>query len=271
MNKNLAIGLLTGALIIGGGIAVFNMSKTADNTQTPPGVPLVNPSPSSAPNQTETPVAPGTPTPPTTPPQAGAPTVQTGTTAVPSISTAVLTGNVNPNGSPTSYWYEYGETTSLGTRTNSQTIGSGFSSVYAPAYITGLKANTTYYYKLSARNQTATVNGSTYSFRTNNTPAPQALAPTTRTLAATNISSTSANLHGRINPNNSETTYWFEYGETNNLGNITAFQSASGDTQTDVSISILNLKPQARYFFRLNSQNQYGTVNGEILSFTTGS
>src|SRR6185369_5244021 len=35
------------------------------------------------------------------------------------------------------------------------------------------------------------------------------------------------------------------------------------------SVSLSNLKPLTKYYFRLNAQNQFGTVNGSILTFTT--
>lgn len=109
-----------------------------------------------------------------------------------------------------------------------------------------------------------------YSFTTNTNPPPQGTAPTTRTDRAVEISRTTANVQGLLNPNGSQTSYWFEYGETSDLGNTTAFQSAgSGTVSMAVSLSLSNLKPLTTYYFRLNAQNQYGTVNGAILNFTT--
>lgn len=255
MNKNLIPGLVIIALLVVGGFALFTMTSPAP-TPLPP---------VATPNPVPTPVP--TPVPAQTP---GAPTVITNATAVPSSSTVVVTGNVVPNGALTSYWYEYGKTTALGARTSSQSIGSGYTSIYAPAYITGLSANTTYHYRLSAENRFGTVNGATYIFTTNSTPPPQGSAPATRTLAATNVSRATANLNGSVDPNRAETTYWFEYGESADLGSTTSFQSAgNGDTAQNVSVSVSNLKPLTRYFFRLNAQNQFGTINGSILNFTT--
>lgn len=257
MNKNLIPGLVIIALLVVGGFALFTIT---------PGEPAPVP-PVATPNPVPTPVPIPTPVPTPTP---GAPTVITNATAVPSSSTVVVTGNVVPNGALTTYWYEYGTTTALGARTSSQSIGSGYTSIYAPAYITGLSANTTYHYRLSAENRFGTVNGATYIFTTNSTPPPQGSAPATRTLAATNVSRTTANLNGSVDANRAETTYWFEYGESADLGFTTSFQSAgSGDTAQNVSVSVANLKPLTRYFFRLNAQNQFGTVNGSILNFTT--
>lgn len=258
MNKNSLITLLVIGLILVTGIALFvNKNNMGVNAPTP--------TPESA-----------TPTPaqqtaqPSPSQQAGVPIIITDANVAVSSSAAVVSGKVTPNGAQTSYWYDYGKTTSLDIHTTPQAIGSGFINIPAPAYISGLSANTLYYFRLSARNRYGTVNGITYSFSTNNTPPPKANAPTTRTDSATNVSRTTANVRGSVNPNNSQTSFWFEYGETNDLGNTTAFQSAgNGDGSLPVSLFISNLKPVTRYYFRLNAQNQYGTVNGAILSFTT--
>lgn len=205
-----------------------------------------------------------------TPPQAGLPIVQTNASTAPYISTVVVKGTVNPDGALTTYWYEFGQTTALGMQTNSNLMGSGYTNIYTPAYITGLKANTNYYFRLDAKNSFGTVEGTIYSFATNNTPPPQGTAPTTTTLAATDIARTTANVSGKINPNGSDTTYWFEYGTSAELGSVTAMQSkASSNSTSTVSISISNLQPLTKYYFRLNAQNQFGTVNGQILNFTT--
>jgi phosphodiesterase/alkaline phosphatase D-like protein len=203
--------------------------------------------------------------------QPAAPVAQTGSNAAVSNSTAVVTGNVTPNGAQTTYWYEYGKTTSLGSKTSNQVAGSGFRAIVAPGYIIGLAANTKYYYRLVARNSVGTATGDTLNFMTSNSPPPpRASAPTTQTLAASNVARTTANLNGRVNPNGSDTTYWFEYGTTADLGSVTASQSAgNGTASQSASVSLSGLEPLTKYYYRVNAQNQYGTVNGAITSFTT--
>ncbi len=213
------------------------------------------------------------PTTPNTPAPLPIPSLPTATTSssyLASTSTGSVTGQVNPNGALTSYYFEYGETTSLGSKTNSQEIGSGFATLSTPAYISGLKANTIYYFRLGAKNTYGTVNGAVYNLETNNTPPVLGSAPTPKTLSATDVSRVSANLRGQINPNDAQSSYWFEYGKDINFGNITAIQNlAKGDTVVTVAASVANLEPLSKYYFRINSQNQYGTVNGIILNFTT--
>ena len=200
----------------------------------------------------------------------GKPLIATNQNPAVSNSTAVVSGSVTPNGSQTTYWYEYGRTSSLGNSTVPQTIGSGYIAIAAPAYITGLSANTTYYYRLIASNASGTVTGASYTFATNTNPPPQGTAPTVGTDPATAIDRTSAKVVGRVTPGNAATTYWFEYGTNTSLGDTTSILSAgNGTSPQTVSASLSNLQPGTKYYFRLNAQNQFGTVNGAVLSFTT--
>src|SRR3989338_6745180 len=257
MSKNIIIGALVLAVVVGGGYALLKDKPTedvTDNTST-------NTPEYTTPAETYTTPAVVT---------SGAPTVTTSANAGVSSSTATVTGEVKPNGASTTYWFEYGETTALGSRTSSQNIGSSFSKIPTPAFITGLKADTKYYFRLSANNRFSTLNGITYTFQTNNNPPQQGTTPTSRTLSATDISRTTANLEGQVNPRGSETRYWFEYGKDVNLGNVTSLETlASGNTTVAVASPVSNLEPLTKYYFRLNAQNQFGTVNGAILNFTT--
>lgn len=188
-----------------------------------------------------------------------------------SDTTAIVNGSVNPKGAFTSYWYEYGNSTNLGSKTTNQTMGSGFVSIQAPGYITSLVKNTTYYFKLVSENQYGRASGAQYSFKTTEgTPAPTGSAPTTKTVSANGVTRLNANLRGEVVPNKNSTQYWFEYGKTPELGNVSAFTGAGdGSSKVMVSISLSDLEPLTTYYFRLNAQNQFGTINGSILNFKT--
>jgi peptidoglycan hydrolase-like protein with peptidoglycan-binding domain len=101
-------------------------------------------------------------------PIVGVPTVQSGLLfrLQPNSSVTVI-GSINANGSPTTYWYEYGDTQALGSRTVSRDLGPlGATSTSAGLYITGLYPNTTYYIRLVAENKFGTAHNTTYSFQT---------------------------------------------------------------------------------------------------------
>jgi hypothetical protein len=209
--------------------------------------------------------------PPVYPPKTGLPIVSTGSKAIPTDTTAVLTGSVMPNGTFTNYWYEYGTTPAMGNKTTGQTIGSGNVSINAPSYVTGLTKNTIYYFRLNAENQNGQVSNGQYSFTTTNgSPAPTGTAPTAKTISANGLSKTTANLNGEVTPNQGDTKYWFEYGSTPSLGSTSAFVAAgSGTVKILASMSLSDLATSTTYYFRLDAQNQFGTVNGAILNFKT--
>lgn len=258
MNKNVVISVI-GVLVLlligyflfrDGGMWATNSGNVATTTPTPSPV-------------TPTPSAPVTNT-------VKAPEVMTGQNGVPSNSSIVVTGTVVPNGAPTTYWYEYGLTSSLGSKTTVQSIGSGFNRINTPGYITGLGANKTYYYRLVAQNRLGTVSGTTYSVTTNNDPAPTGSIPSVNTNNATSITRTTADLNGQMNPKGANSNYWFEYGLDTNFGNVTSFEATgSGTSASPVSARITGLAGLTKYYYRLNAQNQFGTVNGATMSFTT--
>ncbi len=204
-------------------------------------------------------------------PGASAPAATTNSQVNPTDTTAVVIGGVTPNGALTSYWYEYGVSANLGISTAKQSIGSGYEELAAPAYLTGLAKDTTYYFRLVAQNSVGKSNGATYTFKTTvGTPPPVGSAPTVRTLAATAVLRTSATIHGEVTPNKAATKYWFEYGTTANLGRVSSVQSiGDGTIKMPESLALSNLAPATTYYFRLNAQNQFGTVNGSILTFKT--
>src|SRR3989344_313278 len=259
--KNVIIGILAAIVVIGGGYLLVKNGNAAPSEM------ATTTAPATAPSNGQQPPTSSLPPPPAS---SGAPIVETNNNGVVSNSTSVVTGRVTPNGAPTTYWYEYGEESAPGARTLARAIGSGYSAIPSPGYITGLKANTSYYFRLSAQNRHGVVNGATAVFTTNPNPPPTGSAPAISTTAATDVSRTTAILNGRVDPNSSSTSYWFEYGESTDLGNVTQLQSAgSGSVSVPASVSISDLAPQTKYYFRLNAQNQFGTVNGATMSFTT--
>lgn len=101
---------------------------------------------------------------------ATAPSATTGPVNSVGPTTATVTGTVNPNGTATSWQFEYGTTTGYGSVTASANAGSGTSSVPVSFALTGLKAGTTYHYRLVATNASGTKFGGDKSFKTQKTP-----------------------------------------------------------------------------------------------------
>ena len=254
-NSGVIIGGVVVVLILLGGLFMYTQS---------------NPSPTASSTPTGVDTTDGT-VPDTQARTVGAPVAKTNSNVSPTDTTAVVVGGVIPNGAFTSYWYEYGASNSHGVATAKQNIGSGYVELAAPAYITQLAKDTTYYFRLIAENSVGKSTGAIYTFRTTvGTPAPVGSIPTTKTLGATAITRTSANINGEVTPNKGATKYWFEYGDTANLGAVSALQSVGdGSVKVSASLALSNLAPATTYYFRLNAQNQFGTTNGAILTFKT--
>jgi hypothetical protein len=102
---------------------------------------------------------PGAPTPP-------APSVTTEAATGISWTGAELHGSVNPNGPETRYYFQYGETTAYGSSTSENDAGFGTSGDAEHATITGLKAGTTYHYRIVAKSWAGTSYGSDRTFET---------------------------------------------------------------------------------------------------------
>jgi hypothetical protein len=90
------------------------------------------------------------------------PTTTTGMSTKVTVSSATLNGNVNPNGLSTTYYFEWGATTSYGNTIPSTpaSAGSGTSGVHVSADITGLSPDTSYHYRLVAVSSAGTSYGS---------------------------------------------------------------------------------------------------------------
>src|SRR5579859_2944122 len=88
-----------------------------------------------------------------------APSVTTGPASSMQSDGATLTGSVNPNGTATTVWFEWGTSSTLVTfkSTAGQALGSGTSAVSVSFGLGGLQSNTTYYYRLAASNGVQTV------------------------------------------------------------------------------------------------------------------
>lgn len=91
------------------------------------------------------------------------PEANTGAATSIGSSSAVLHGTAVPNGSSTTYYFQYGTTTGYGLQTASRTTGIDLA---VSETITGLSASTAYHYRLAATNASGTSYGPDRSFQT---------------------------------------------------------------------------------------------------------
>ncbi len=176
---------------------------------------------------------------------------------------AKLNGKVDPNGRSTSYIFEYGTTTSYGTKTSSSSAGSGTSATNVSKTVSGLKQGTTYHFRLVATSDAGTTTGSDQVFTTQN-------APSAATGAASAVGPTSATLGGTLNPNGRSTSWYVEYGTSTSYGSKTSTRNAGSGTATiTVVASVSNLKPGLTYHYRLVASSSLGTTRGADATFVT--
>ena len=132
--------------------------------------------------------------------RAAAPTAITGPVTAVGATTATVTGTVNPGGVATTWYVEYGTSTSYGSKTASSSAGSGTANVAVSAPLAGLTEGATYHYRVVATSTAGTSHGSDGLFTT-------LAAPGAVTGSASGISVSSATLNGSVDPNASATTW----------------------------------------------------------------
>jgi hypothetical protein len=150
------------------------------------------------------------------------------------------------------------------------TIAPDSASHQVSADATGLKPHTEYQVKLVASNAEGPASAGPENFTTG------AIAPTAATVPAFALTGgTKAILAGRVDPENSNTTYWIEYGtDTNYGGSLPATRDADaglGEAANFVTQEVTGLQPSSTYHFRIVANNSAGTATGLDETFTTPS
>jgi PKD repeat protein len=96
-------------------------------------------------------------------------------------------------------------------------------------------------------------------------PTGQSTPTNTQTVAAK-----TATIAGGIYPNQTDTTWWIQYGTSAHYGLQTPQTDiGAGSTAVPVTGELSQLAPNTTYYYRLVAQNSLGTVDGTTYSFTT--
>lgn len=94
-------------------------------------------------------------------------------------STATLNSGINPRQLATNVYFEYGTSTSYGTRTPTVAVGTGNSTVVTSAPITGLRSNTRYNFRAVATSAAGVTRTTNRTFTTSKVPTDVAITPST--------------------------------------------------------------------------------------------
>ncbi|HET9720841.1 MAG TPA: fibronectin type III domain-containing protein [Solirubrobacteraceae bacterium] len=193
------------------------------------------------------------------------PTATTGGSSGATNSTVTIAGTVNPNGTSTSYHFEYGPTANYGFETADASAGSGTSPVSETASLKDLAPGTTYHYAIVGVSATGVTVGQDATFTTTR-------APSVGTAGASQPTSDAVTLNGTINPNGLDTSYYFQYGTTTAYGLQTAPAGAgNGTSPVAVHTTATGLMPSTTYHYRLVGVNSDGTIYGnDQTASTTG-
>ena len=105
------------------------------------------------------------------------PSVTTEAASGVSTDAATLNGKVNPEGQATTYWFEYGKTEGLGSKTSEGSAGKGEAEVEKSKALSGLDPSTKYFFRLVAENATGKTEGEILNFTT------EAVTPPVNTVA----------------------------------------------------------------------------------------
>ena len=98
------------------------------------------------------------------------PSVFTGGISSLTASSVVLRGDLNAHGQPTNYVFQYGPTKSYGAQTPLAPAGNATTTIAVSQAVGGLRANTTYYFRILATSATGAVAGAPRAFTTPKIP-----------------------------------------------------------------------------------------------------
>jgi len=200
--------------------------------------------------------------------------------------TATLNGSGNPQGVSATGYFRYSTTDpsscndTFGIRaplSSGTGLGSGTGFTAFSRGLSGLSANTIYYFCAIVTNSAGIgLSPTVLSFTTSTAP------PTVTTNAATSITDSLATLNGLGNPNGLDANGWFRYHSRSTPGTCTdtdAFgtriPSSSGadlgaeNSDVGYSQGVPGLSPSTTYYFCAIASNTIGTGLGSVLSFAT--
>ncbi len=178
---------------------------------------------------------------------------------------ATINGHWTGDGSPTTYYFEWGFSKSYEHTTPVVDAGSGTGPETGSAEISDLFQNAVYHYRIVVTDGLGTTYGPDRSFRT-------LILSTFTYLPTKKLTNTSGEVRATVNPENAgPTTFHFEYGPTTSYGTSTPEEGPVGSDNTPhlVTANIGGLSVGQTYHFRVAATSPAGVSYGPDQTFTT--
>jgi hypothetical protein len=184
---------------------------------------------------------------------------------------ATVNALVDPNGAATTAVVHYGTSAgNLSSTTLAQNLGSGDGDVAYSQHLSNLQPGTTYYYAISATNETdTTTTNPPASFTTDPAPPPDIA----ENASPSALSGTAATLTAQVNPQGAATSFRVLYGTsdppTGQLESAASAFAASRSTQS-YSADLTGLTPDTTYFWQVAAyRGGVKVATSPIHQFTT--
>ncbi len=183
-------------------------------------------------------------------------------------SSARITGSVNPVGSPTTLWVEYGVTPAFGQSTTPISLGAVSSYLLVNQTLNGLSSGTVHYYRIAAENAGGILYSGQRSFSTLQGVQPP--LPQVVTTGAIQITRDSAVLLGSVTPGGVETYVRFKYWTQSIAALSTAeIYVGAGTTPVPLQVRVAALASGQTYYYQLISSGEGVALSGSVLQFVT--
>jgi hypothetical protein len=193
-------------------------------------------------------------------------TTEPATDLTPESATLHGSFDIDALGGATNYYFEYGLTTTYGSKT---AVPPGESAGSTPGHPSVSKAieveeARTYHYRIVVTNTLGTTVGQDQAFTV---PA----KPTINALTSANLTATTADLIAQVNPRGDPTEYHFDYGVTPSYGSsapIPNGEIGSGNSAVEVTEHLEGLESGVVYHFRIVAKNHWGSATSEDQTFS---
>jgi hypothetical protein len=175
------------------------------------------------------------------------PAVLTGKATGVTQTSATLNGSVNPEGSATTYQFQWGPTAAYGNVTPGRQAGHGTKAISVSITLGSLLPGTIYHCRLIATNAAGQSLGADRTFVTAGHP-----PPTPATGGPSALGETFATVTGVVNTQGATTSWWFQYGLTPAYGSSTyGGIAAAAAAPVAIAETIRGLAPGTIFHYRL--------------------